>query len=271
MHRDIAGRPRAAPLGVLAIGLVLSACGGGGDLPDTPAVDTGARVVTLAHSGYTLRYDCDARMARRFEYTLGVDTGNAARPSGFSAHDPLMPVGCGEQLSGASYASVEPGWDRGHLVPANARDTSDADIAETFLMSNVVPQRSAFNQGVWADAERVAECQRDVHPVRVAGGVAWGTATADVANDRFTASHGLPTPERLWMVIVRQTPAGAEALAWTFVNSDSPGTLIGQLRSVDELAAEYGADAVGLSDLDPAVRAQRPTSVWPEPAGCNPA
>lgn len=112
---------RAALAGLAA--LVLAACGGGGSDP-LPPTDSGTpaavhRVVTLDHGAFTLRYDCDEHSAVRYSYTLGVDTGNAARTDVFTLGDPKLPAGCGEQTHTATYASVAPGWDRGHLVTAN--------------------------------------------------------------------------------------------------------------------------------------------------------
>ena len=58
-------------------------------------------------------------------------------------------------------------------------------------MTNIVPQASTFNQGIWLAAENVAECYRDLAPVRVGGGVVYSYS----ANDYFLISHGIPTPE----------------------------------------------------------------------------
>ncbi|MEY8878818.1 MAG: DNA/RNA non-specific endonuclease [Leptothrix sp. (in: b-proteobacteria)] len=260
---------------------LLSACGGGGSAdpaaPGTPAtliapVTTASahRVVTLDHGAFTLRYDCDERSTVRYSYTLGVDTGNAARPTVFALGDPQLPADCAQQTRTATYASVAPGWDRGHLVTANHMDASDALIAQTFWMTNIVPQRSLLNQGIWADAEAIAECYRDLAPVQVVGGVVYGDGPTDTANDWFVASHGIRTPERFWMVLVTQDANGPKAIAWSIPNTDALGALDSYLVSIAALEAQVGADAVGLPVLSSDLKAQRASASWPLPVGCNP-
>ena len=49
-------------------------------------------------------------------------------------------------------------------------DYSVEYILRANYMTNIVPQASSFNQGIWLAAENVAECYRDLTPVRVVGG-----------------------------------------------------------------------------------------------------
>lgn len=56
-------------------------------------------------------------------------------------------------------AYVGSGFDRGHLVAsANQRET-DLQNSETFLLSNMSPQKPKFNRGIWRDLE---EAVRDL-------------------------------------------------------------------------------------------------------------
>ena len=236
--------------------------------PLTLQAGAGNRLVTLNHGSFGLLYDCDARTALRYGYTLTVDTGNAARPNTFTLGDPQLPSGCGQQSSAASYASEATGWDRGHLVPANHMDASDALIAETFHMTNIVPQRSAFNQGIWADAETIAECYRDLAPVQVAGGVVYD----DTANDLFLASHGIRTPDWFWMTLVTTEPgSGAtRVIAWLFPNDVGLGALNEYIVSVNTLEGRVGANRVGLSTLAADLKLTKPAASWVSPTDCNP-
>src|SRR2546427_17077 len=49
------------------------------------------------------------------------------------------------------------GYDRGHMCPSGDRTDSRADNDMVFLMSNIIPQKSEQNQGVWAQFEN--ECR----------------------------------------------------------------------------------------------------------------
>jgi endonuclease G len=250
----------------------LIACGGGGDDAGSSAFgggdgspDNGHRVVTLDHGAYALDYDCVDRLSVRYAYTLTVDTGSALRPDAFVRQDPLLPADCPAQTSAASYASVAPGWDRGHLVAANHMDASDALIAQTFLMSNIVAQRAAFNQGIWAEAEAIAECWRDTAPVQVVGGV----VADDVANDLFRSSHGVVTPDWFWMVLISADPARPgqqRALAWWIPNVDDTGTLASRQVTIEAIERRIGASRLGLTGLDPALKSTQGLA-WGTPVG----
>jgi len=74
-----------------------------------------------------------------------------ARPSGFTM-DRRAPN------SPRSGDYTNSGYDRGHLVPNHAIASRFGKEAqrETFMMSNVAPQRPWLNQGPWADIERRA-------------------------------------------------------------------------------------------------------------------
>ncbi|MCV4784831.1 DNA/RNA non-specific endonuclease, partial [Escherichia coli] len=45
------------------------------------------------------------------------------------------------------------GYDRGHMCPSGDRTNSVENNSATFLMTNMVPQLAANNQGPWEDFE----------------------------------------------------------------------------------------------------------------------
>ncbi|CAM9354612.1 unnamed protein product, partial [Hapterophycus canaliculatus] len=47
----------------------------------------------------------------------------------------------------------ESGYDRGHLAPAGDHKTTQANLTQTFLLSNMAPQEPSFNRGYWSDFE----------------------------------------------------------------------------------------------------------------------
>ncbi|KEZ97666.1 endonuclease [Xanthomonas vasicola pv. vasculorum NCPPB 895] len=224
-----------------------------------------AQVVTLNKGGYTLSYDCTNRTALRYEYVLQADTGSAARPSSFNL-DTELPSGCAGQTSSASYASVRSGYDRGHLVTSNHMDYNETYIRRANLMSNIVPQVSGFNQGIWVQAENVAECYRDIKPVKVYGGVVFG----DTSNDYFLSSHGIRTPEYFWKTIITTDPStGAEkAISWIIPNQTGLGSLDDYIVSIADLEDLIGASNVGIT-ASSAVKNMLPTTTWALPSNCD--
>lgn len=241
-------------LGTIAIVLCLS------------AVASAANIITLQKKAFTLSYDCDLRSALRYEYKLDKDTGTASRPGSFYP-DPDLPDGCEGQFTTQSYAAVVPGWDRGHLVTSNHMDMNSTTIKQANYMSNIVPQASSFNQGIWVQAENVVECYRDVASVQVVGGLVY----EDDSNDYFLESHGIPTPEYFWKVIITTEPktGAAKAIAWLIPNSDDVGELDEYILSIDELEDRVGVSAVGIK-ASAAVKAMKPTRTWSLPGNCQP-
>ncbi|HVF48132.1 MAG TPA: DNA/RNA non-specific endonuclease [Pyrinomonadaceae bacterium] len=64
--------------------------------------------------------------------------------------DPALPAGW-YQVTPQDYS--EPVYDRGHMVPSGDRTNTIANNSATFLMTNMVPQIPANNQGPWEDFE----------------------------------------------------------------------------------------------------------------------
>jgi endonuclease G len=225
-------------------------------------------VIRMDYGGYQLTYDCTDRTALQYSYVLQADTGSAARPSSF-ALDPTLPTGCGQQFTANSYASVNSAYDRGHLVTSNHMDYDAEYIRRANYMTNIVPQVGTFNRNVWLDAENVAECYRDLAPTQVYGGVVY----SDTTNDFFLASHGIRTPDWFWKAIITTDPSSGapKAIAWLIPNVDGLTALDPYLISIAELEQRLGAEAVGIpaSAASDAVRAMRPATSWPLPAGCN--
>ncbi len=223
-----------------------------------------AALTTLDYGGFKLLYDCSQHTAVRYDYVLGVDNGSAARPSSFKL-DPALPAGCSQQTSTGSYAAVQKGWDRGHLVTSNHMDYDANYILRANYMTNIVPQAASFNQGIWLEAENVAECWRDLAPVRVYGGMVY----SDTGNDYFLSSHGIATPDWFWKVIVTTDASGnLQAIAWYIPNQTGLGPLDSYLVSITELESRVGATRVGI-DVPAAVKAGKPATTWPRPANCN--
>lgn len=274
-------RLRSAVLAWMAA-LALAGCGGGGD--DTTQTDTttdtgaetsvaragpsGHWIIDQDYNGFRLIYDCTDRTALHYRYTLQADTGSAARPSTFT-FDPTLPAGCLQQTSTASYESVHPGYDRGHLVMSNHMDSDSALIRRANYMSNIVPQVSGFNRGIWLEAETVAECYRDLAPVQVYGGVVHGDTASDT-NDFYLSSHGIRTPEFLWKALITTDPAtgAGKAIAWLIPNTTGLGALDRYIVSIAELEQRLGVASVRIS-ASAALKAMKPQTTWALPSGCS--
>ena len=115
-------------------------------------------------------------------------------------------------------------------------------------------------QSIALAAENVAECYRDLTPVRVGGGVVY----SDSANDYFLTRHGIPAPEYSWKVIL----TADKAIAWYIPNRSDLASLESYLVSITELEVKLGVAMVGI-DAPQSLKASRAPTTWALPAGCS--
>jgi endonuclease G, mitochondrial len=99
---------------------------------------------------YTLSYNRANATANWVAWRLDSTwIGNSGRQDDFRP-DTTLPSGW-YQVRDFDYSGS--GYDRGHMVPSGDRTRTIADNSATFLMTNIVPQLAANNQGPWNDFE----------------------------------------------------------------------------------------------------------------------
>lgn len=155
----------------------------------------------IEYSAFDILYNCDKRGYDMFVYNTVKDTGSLDRYEKFSK-EKRIPEKC-SQTSTWPYKrgkNEAPTYDRGHGVHQNIFDHNKKILIESNFMTNIVPQESTQNRkGLWRHLEKVTECFRDENDLYVIGGVIWGN---DTSNDYFMKSHGVPTPDYLYKIIV---------------------------------------------------------------------
>lgn len=96
------------------------------------------------------------------------------------------------------------GFDRGHYCPSGDRTKTVADNSATFLMTNMMPQAPANNQGPWAQLEdycrTLANQGNELYIIAGTHGIGGtgtnGGVTNTIANGKVTV------PNRTWKIIV---------------------------------------------------------------------
>lgn len=129
------------------------------------------------------------------------DRGNSGRTDAWS-EDPLLPAGF-YRVQPSDYN--DPGLSRGHMCPSADRTVTVADNTFTFLMSNMVPQTSHNNGGVWNNFEietrNLAAAGNEV--MVISGPSGFGSARI--------ASNKASIPAYVWKVVV-VVPVGPQPL-----------------------------------------------------------
>ena len=123
-------------------------------------------------------------------------TKRARRTNKFRA-DPQIPTG---SATLADYRRS--GYDRGHLAPAADMAFSGQTMADSFFMSNMSPQKPAFNRGIWKELEALvryfAITERKI--VVVTGPILPKEKTVTIGANRVTV------PTHYYKVIFDLTP-----------------------------------------------------------------
>jgi endonuclease G len=141
-------------------------------------------------------------------------------------------------------------------------DYDAAYLLRANYMTNIVPQLSSFNQGLWKDTENITECYRDLAPIQVIGGVIY----SDASNDFFVSSHGIKSPDFFWKTLITTNSTNQiETISWLFPNQYALANLNSYIVSIEELERRFGSDLVGL-DLASAIKLQKAPKSW---GGCT--
>lgn len=99
---------------------------------------------------YTLSYNRSKATANWVAWRLDSSwIGGAQRQDDFRP-DPALPNGW-YAVTDSDYSGS--GYDRGHMTPSGDRTNSVENNSATFLMTNIIPQLAANNQGPWEQFE----------------------------------------------------------------------------------------------------------------------
>jgi endonuclease G len=144
---------------------------------------------------YSLSYNRSKATANWVSWRLDASwIGSAQRQDDFRP-DPALPAGWYQVLdtdySGSNY-------DRGHMTPSGDRTRSIPDNSATFLMTNILPQLAANNQGPWADFENycrtLAQGGNELYIVSGGAGIAGTIAGGKIVVPQVTWKVALVLP-----------------------------------------------------------------------------
>jgi endonuclease G len=194
---------------------------------DSPHLQLGVPVdatpdddLLIVHEQFALSYSRYLNVPSWVSWrTRGVDFGPVDRYDGPFYPDDALPADVWHPDTGVYSGS---GYDRGHMLRSEERTRTEGENYQTFVLTNVLPQRPDLNRGVWFDFERYVQrrVQSSQYPKDayvIAGGI-WPAACAThaprVAGDGcIDIGHGsnptyrIAVPEATWKVVVF-VPAG---------------------------------------------------------------
>lgn len=164
------------------------------------------------------------------------------------------------RVAAADYAGS--GYDRGHMAPNFAIVTRYGVEAqrETFLMSNITPQKHALNAGLWRALEMKIATS---YPARY--GEVWVFAGPIFGAKPQKLRGGVHVPEAFFLIVVDENEGKLRTLAFV-VPQDVPAEAAAEryVTTIDEIEQRTGLDF--LSELEDeaerAVEMARAGRVW---------
>ena len=197
-----------------------------------PCPDINDSAALVVHNAYTLLYSERDEQPLWVAYMLTRDraNGNEPRTNNF-AEDPAVKTG-----SATLDDYRRSGYTRGHLVPAGDMKWDTTAMSETFLLSNISPQTSAFNDGIWNRLEMlVRRWARTYDTIYiVTGPVLNGGETEHIGRNRVTV------PTAFFKAIY--VPSRQQAIAFVVKHEASDAGLQTFAISVDDLENITGLD-----------------------------
>jgi endonuclease G len=131
------------------------------------------------------------------------------------------------------------GYDRGHLAPNYAIATRYGVRAqeETFLLSNIAPQKHGLNAGLWKALEQKIATS---YPGRF--GEVWVIAGPVFGARPQRLQQRVAVPEAFYMIIVDESDGRVRAEAFLFPQEPGEGGLDRFLVTIDDLEQRTGLD-----------------------------
>lgn len=213
-----------------------------------PHMKTEGRNLVVTHAtedygvNYSLEWDCDKRANRWSCYELyaGNSVKNTSRNDAFT-EDPDIPAAY--QTHNSDYSGT--GFSRGHLCPSGDRLCSVEQNKQTFYLSNMQPQYSQHNEGLWANLESLVRNKWNQTSYR---DTLYIVKAATIDNDDqilMRTSTELIVPKYFYMAVLAVKNGQYKAIGlWTEHRNvtDSNKNYATYAISIDELERRTGID-----------------------------
>ena len=180
----------------------------------------------ISHNNYTLSYNEKAEQAEWVAYELKKEhLTRTHRKRPYFIRDKKV------KTRSADYRNYKKsGYSKGHLCPAGDRKFSEAAFNETFLTSNISPQKLDFNAGVWNRLEQKvrywAGKERQLYVV-----------TGGVLNNNLSTigSEKVAVPKQFYKILLDYTTPEVKAIAFLVPHQKSKEPLYKFVVSIDKI------------------------------------
>jgi len=187
----------------------------------------------IKHDFYTLSYNEKAEQAEWVAYELTkAQLGRTHRKRPYFIRDKKV------KTRSADYRNYKKsGYSKGHLCPAGDRKFSKEAFKETFLTSNISPQKLDFNAGVWNRLEGKVRywASKNKRLYVVTGGVL-------TSNLKTIGREEVAVPKQFYKILLDYTEPQIKAIAFLMPHQNSKKPLFKFVVSIDEIEQLTGID-----------------------------
>ncbi|MBK7095484.1 MAG: DNA/RNA non-specific endonuclease [Saprospiraceae bacterium] len=187
------------------------------------------------HKYYSLSYNEKYEQAEWVSYVL---TKESLRAENVKRHDRFDPDVRVKTRSAIYHDYLSSGYTRGHLAPAADMAFNDDAMKESFLMSNISPQKKEFNNGVWNELE---ENTRNWAWKNGIVYIATGPVLTDNIRD-FIGKNRVGIPDYFYKIILDADDPDRKAIGFLLPNEISTEPLSKYAVTIDSIESVTGID-----------------------------
>lgn len=212
-------------------------------------------VVSTTYAGernYTVFYDTSMMTPLWTAYPLeSRHMGSNPRPSSWS-YNPNIAEKYQIKVTGGTYADNT--YSRGHMCPNGSRNGNAKMQAQTFYVTNQVPQvQNSFNSGIWSNLEGAVQgvAKSKNEEIYVVTGVAFNKGaeshTINYTSSSKASSQKVPIPNYFYKLVLRVKTSGttvtdAVCVAFWFEHKTYSDSYANYTVSVDQVESWTGFD-----------------------------
>ena len=224
------------------------------EIPKTLRGDKG---VILNRVGYTTSYNAENKIPNWVAWRLTSNHVKGRYGRDFMEFHEDMDVKAPRAEDGDYYTS---GYDRGHMCPSGDNKWSNEAQEQSFLFTNICPQRHGLNAGAWNDVEMQCRewAKRYGTLYIVCGPVLYQQ------EHRAIGRHRVVVPEAFFKVILRKENANYKAIGFVYENRSAKRDMSRYVRSIDEIEELTGLDFFSLlpDDVENTIEASSNLRDW---------
>lgn len=201
---------------------------------EIPKTMRGSEGIILKRVGYTTSYNTQNRIPNwvAWHLTAAHADGRYQRNNQvFHEDEEVRPRAYDSDYRGS-------GFDRGHMCPAGDNKWDKKAQEQSFLFTNICPQRHNLNAGAWNDVELQcrAWAKRYGDLYIVCGPVLYQQTHKTIGRNRVVV------PEAFFKVVLRKQNNYYKAIGFLYENKGASRDMSRYVRSVDELEELTGLD-----------------------------